>query len=414
LSNKLTVPAIVIVAYNREDSLARMLKSVSNACYNDYPPINLIISIDGGGKEEVKKLAEEFEWQYGIKKIIVNEINKGLRKHVLSCGDLADEYESVIILEDDCYVSRDFYNYSFQAINFYKEDEHIAGISLYAYQFIENAPYPFYPLDEGYNNYFMQVPSSWGQAFTKSQWDKFKSFYDSKPCIDKTDRLPDNVKSWKESSWKKYFYKYLVDSNLFFVYPVNSLTTNFGDIGEHYDIKTNLFQVPLTIKRPGYQYSFVAFEKSWNKYDAYFEVLPEFLNLSNHTNSSETGLDLFGTKQLGLFDYKYIYSIKDCINPIQSFGIDLKPLLQNLVNETPGNCIHYGLIEDFTIVSQQTGDLLMQFADNNSYEYAYQTGITSGRIAGIKFVKNSKVYKAGVFLLSPLLLLKGIFSKFKK
>lgn len=406
-------PAIVIVTYNREDSLARLLKSINNAYYIRYQPINLIISIDGGGSATVKSLAAEFEWHYGPKKVIIHDSNRGLRNHVISCGDLVNEYESVIILEDDCFVSRDFYNYSFQAINYFKEDEHIAGISLYAYQFIENAPYPFYPLDEGFNNYFMQVPSSWGQAFTKAQWQKFKAFYDTNPCIDKTDRLPDNVKSWKDSSWKKYFYKYLVDSNLFFVYPVNSLTTNFGDIGEHYDSKTNLFQVALAIKMPDFQYSFVEFKKSWNKYDAYFEILPEFLNLQSVNYGSEIGLDLFGTKQLNLFDYKYVFSIKDCDKSIMSFGVDLKPLLQNLINEIPGNTIQYGLKNDFTTVSQQTGDLLMHYADTNGYNYAYKVGITEGRIAGIKFVKSSKIYKIGFYFLSPFLILKSLIYRVK-
>lgn len=413
MSSKIIYPAIVVVAFNREESLKRLLQSIKNALYFDYPPVSLIISIDGGGEESVKKIARDFEWAYGPKKVIIAEQNKGLRNHIISSGDLVNEYGSVIILEDDCLVSNDFYNYSVQALTYFNDDTYIAGISLYSYKFIENAPYPFCPLDEGFSNYFMQVPSSWGQAFTKNQWNKFRSFYNSNPTIGKSCQLPDNVKSWKASSWKKFFFKYLVDNNLFFVYPMHSLSTNFCDSGEHYDQPTNLFQVPITARKTGALYSFIKFENSFNIYDAYFEIFPTFFDTFSTHNANEIGVDLYGTKQLDLFNFKYVYSIKDCNNPLKSFGVDLKPLVQNIKNEIPGSNIQFGLKKDFTTVSKRTSDLLMHHADASGYEYAYNAGYGNGRIAGIKFIQGSKIYKAGYFLLYPFLLLKNIFLKYK-
>ncbi len=65
---------IVIVAFNRPDSLKRLLFSLKKA---EYPQnVDLIISIDQGDNEDVIKIAEEFVWDYGEKKIITHEIRE--------------------------------------------------------------------------------------------------------------------------------------------------------------------------------------------------------------------------------------------------------------------------------------------------------------------------------------------------
>ena len=49
--------------------------------------------------------------------------------------------------------------------------------------------------------FFMQFPSSWGQAWTNKQWDLFKKWY-ANNCneIKNTNKIPDNVLSWPKSS----------------------------------------------------------------------------------------------------------------------------------------------------------------------------------------------------------------------
>ena len=81
-------PAIVVVTYNRPDSLKRLLGSLSKARYPDGVP--LVISIDGGDshEEEVVKIAGEFPWPHGKKEVICHEKNLGLRKHILTKVDV--------------------------------------------------------------------------------------------------------------------------------------------------------------------------------------------------------------------------------------------------------------------------------------------------------------------------------------
>ena len=66
---------------------------------------------------------------------------------------------------------------------------------------------PFEVIDDGYDTYFMKVPSSWGQLWTATHWEGFRSWYDKGQQITENDYLPDNVIAWPETSWKKYFYK---------------------------------------------------------------------------------------------------------------------------------------------------------------------------------------------------------------
>ena len=64
-------PAIIVIAYNREESLKRLLTSLNNAIY-ESDDITLIISID----KSVATIA--FKNGIGIKKILTTY--KGLKK----------------------------------------------------------------------------------------------------------------------------------------------------------------------------------------------------------------------------------------------------------------------------------------------------------------------------------------------
>ena len=88
---------IVIVAYNRANSLDRLLKSLSNAKYpsND---IDLLISIDqADNNSDVLAIAEAFDWSFGTKKVMYQPSNLGLRRHIIQCVSLCNTYGSIIL-----------------------------------------------------------------------------------------------------------------------------------------------------------------------------------------------------------------------------------------------------------------------------------------------------------------------------
>ena len=143
-------PAIVVVAYNRPASLRRLLDSLAGQ--HGAVDVPLVISIDAGGDQfaQVQAVAAQFDWAFGPKQVMVRERPYGLINHVFACGDLAEQFGSIILLEDDLVVSPMAYRYVADALDFYGDDPQIAGISLNALWFHGITHEPFSPyLDDG-------------------------------------------------------------------------------------------------------------------------------------------------------------------------------------------------------------------------------------------------------------------------
>lgn len=328
-------PAIVVVAYNRPFSLKRLLTSLKAA--KKITQAKLIISIDNQEPHnpEVKKIAESFIWPYGEKEIILQPLKLGLRNHILKCGDLSEKYGSVIILEDDLFVSPFFYDYTIQALSFYGDCNSIGGISLYNQPREEVGDKPFRPFDDGSGVYFMQVPSSWGQAWSKNQWINFRNWYNTEPEL-ATLNLPAKIINWPDTSWKKYFFGYLVHIGKFFVFPRISVTTNFNDPGIHLKSKINHDgQSPLIMLDSVYQ--FRIFEESYCKYDAFFEILPSSIKHINPAlKDFSFEVDLYGRREINSVTAPYMLTSKPANRFELCFKRALKPHEVNVMLNLEG------------------------------------------------------------------------------
>ncbi|MBO4346068.1 MAG: hypothetical protein J5840_00365, partial [Lachnospiraceae bacterium] len=267
-------PAIVAIAYNRPDALARLLASIEAAQYPEGVRPTLVVSVDKSDSDEVARYAHGFDYTHGEKVVIERPERMGLRDHVIACGDLTDRYGSIIVLEDDLFVSPGFYGYACAALDHTAEDDRIGGVSLYNHLFNVHVREGFAPMDDGYDNWYLQIASSWGQAYTKKQWTEFRSWYEDNKGRDLAGpSVPANVSGWSDRSWLKYYIVYLIETGKYCIYPRVSLTTNFGDIGSHADKADTDLQVPLrnTAGRRGYVFS--TLDDSRAVYDSYFEPL---------------------------------------------------------------------------------------------------------------------------------------------
>lgn len=331
--------AIVIPAYNRPGSLKRLLNSINNIKI-DYQDISLIFSIDGGGGPEIVKIAKDFNWEYGEKKVIEHQENIGLKKNIFFCGDLTEEYENVAVIEDDLFVSPYLFDYISASLKYYSDHPKIAGISLYSHQYNETAQKPFQALHDGFDNFFMQLASSWGQVWTKQQWQKFRQWLaDNKDINYDHLPIPYDVLLWPETSWKKHFNAYMIDNGLYFVYPRISLTTNFGDEGTHHK-GGQRFQVPL--QWGSAKYTFSQLDNSKSIYDAFCEYqFPDSFFLEFDISSQDLCVDLYGIKDLYKNDKKFMLSTQQTNQEkIASFGLELKPPEMNVIAHSSGDMIH--------------------------------------------------------------------------
>lgn len=396
--------AIVVIAYNRVAALERLFSSLKNADYNSCFNISLIVSIDYSGKDDCLELANNFTWIHGEKKIINHSEKQGLKKHVMQCGDLCLNYDAVIILEDDLFVSPAFYDYAQQAYNHYRDSDKIAGIGLYSYRFNEIALYPFEPISDGFDNYFLQVPCSWGQMWTGRHWQLFKSYISNRQITVQDELLPEPVKLWNsETSWKKLAYEYLIFTNRYLIYPRISLTTNFGDVGQHFDNKVTVWQTPLLLFKKDFAFSDIDISNS--VYDGFFELDTSLVNKLIHTKL-DICIDLNGSKPLGNIKNPYMLSAKKCANPIKKFPLSLYPYENNVLlalddDDLTEDYISLGNTNSFSNelnVDRRLADIKRTFFSN---ELLIETASSS--------LYQSKEFKAGKFLLKPLRFLRRVF-----
>lgn len=313
--------AIIAIGYNRADSMARLLTSLAKGHYSEL--VDLIVSIDNSGTSDVKECADRFEWKYGEKIVRTFAERQGLRKHILACGDYLEKYDALAVFEDDIVVSPTFFDFFKEAYEFYKDDDRIAGISLYAHAWNVNAVETFYPEPSEFDTYFIQFAQSWGQIWLKKQWFEFKKWLeDNGDEVEYADDIPTFVSNWPKNSWLKYHIKYCIREKKYFVYPYVSLTTCFSDVGEHQKYKNTLYQVPISM-RDNRSWRFAPLNGQSIKYDAFFER--EGLNELLGIPEGELVVDLYGTKE-SLNQYRYILSTKPLpFQVIKSFGLQCRP-----------------------------------------------------------------------------------------
>lgn len=321
---------VVITAYNRALPLQNLLYSLNkiNNCGLEIP---MIISIDNNGTPEVNKIAEQFQWQYGKKEVIIHKEKLGLVNHFVWAGDQTSRFENVIFLEDDLLVSPELINYSSQLIDFYENDDEVAAASLYNPILNEETGTKFYQLEDCYDAYFLQHPY-WGNIWFKNKWAKFKEYlktYQKNPDI-----LPNNVAGWGDKSFKQKYIQYLIETKRTVVTARVSVVTNNGYSGLHNDDGLYMYQSVLKLK--GDVYKFPRVSDSIACYDAYEEIMPNILKIHNENLASyDFEMDINGTKTK--FIKPYVITSRPCNNPLMQFSGLMKPTEASIIVDSLGD-----------------------------------------------------------------------------
>lgn len=386
---------IIVVTYNRPRSLRRLLDSLVASHFRET--VQLIISIDGGGDGSCAEIAAALQWPHGGKEVIRHPVNLGLRKHILACGSLTGQYDGAIILEDDLFVSPFFYDYVMAAADFYDDDDRIAGISLYSHAYNETAQFPFIPNHDGSDVFFMQLASSWGQYWSKKQWEQYTQWTSTTDEIEVP--LPGNVQLWPDSSWKKNFIRYMVSADRYFVYPRTSLTTNFNEAGQHQVRREYFLQRPL-VQAPC-NFRFIGLDHSLAVYDCYNELSPNLLKKLNPTlHAFDFETDLYGMKDPGRTNASFLLTSAGGNGQTVSFGRELKPMEANIVMNIPGD--HFRMLPAGKVRRRSHFRKLMRCSTKKELKYHYGMRFYHHRWAWL-------IMMAGNFLYHP-----RVFPKLKK
>lgn len=380
-------PAIVVIGYNRPDSLKRILASIENAFYPEGVNPTLVISLDKCDVSDTAVAAREFVYTHGEKRVVERPERMGLKNHVLACGEFAAEYDGIIVLEDDLFVSPSFYVYAQNALEFTKDDERIGGVSLYNHLFNVHVRESFCAIDDGFDNWYFQLASSWGQAYTKNQWDSFMKWYreytadeaDSKSDgansssssngkMKSNPYVPANVSGWSDKSWLKFYITYLIETDKYFLYPRVSYTTNFGDVGSHMDKPDTDLQVPISCKRGNISFYFSTLDESNSVYDSFFE----------NCRIEDTICDLYGIKPISKMlknESRYILSSQVLsYKVVKSYGRQMRPHDANVIYDVPGCNFYLYEISDSAENSDETtvkksSETMVKNAEKWFYQY---------------------------------------------
>ncbi|ENW96775.1 glycosyltransferase [Acinetobacter sp. NIPH 298] len=354
--------AIVVITYNRLDSLKRLIHSLLLANYDDQ--VDLIVSIDRSDIfEKMYNYASTIQWPHGKVEIRTTPVRLGLKQHVMRCGEILQSYEHIVVLEDDLYVSPGFYQYTKEMIVKYEADDDIAGISLYNYPRNQYANLPFYPQQDKFDVYFMKIASSWGQVWSRHKWQSFLNWLQEDKKLEDM-HIPMHIKRWDDKSWLKFHHAYCALENKYFVYPRVALSTNFSEPGEHASLDST-YQVEI-LKDIKHDYKLPNSIHEAIRYDEFFENE----NIKETIPYHNVSIDLYGQKYLY---NQYVLSTKQLnFEIVESYALRMKPWEANVIAGVKGEGIYL-----YNIGKREFKNRFK--VDNNVVVYKYLFRINSPR-----------------------------------
>jgi len=231
---------IVIFAYNRLDLIENTIEALKKC--DLAADSDLIIYSDGVKNEndisKINAVRSFISTISGFKKISWNfsTKNKGLAKSIIEgVTEVLSHYNSVIVLEDDLAPTKNFLQYTNQALIQYENIPEVMSIAGYT-------PTIKPPSNYNYDNYFTQRASSWGWATWKNKWENidweisdYESFISNKKERKKFNQMGSDMVSLLKkqqkgtiNSWAIRWCYHQFKNNLYTVTPVSSKVKNIG------------------------------------------------------------------------------------------------------------------------------------------------------------------------------------------
>ena len=241
---------VILFTYRRAENTEAALRSLA-AC-DMASDTDIFIFSDAAKNESaqqdvarVRRLIHAEEWERAFRSVRIEEAeqNKGLAKSVIyGVSKVFQSYDTVIVVEDDNVVSKDFLDFMNRALEFYEDDPlvgHIGGYTM---------PIEF-PADYTHDVYLMGRGSSYSWATWKKYWeqvdwevrdyDTFKDDVKQRKAFDaygnNRSLLLDAQMKGTIDSWAIRFSYYMFKNNLYAILPVKTRVVNsgFGEKSTH-------------------------------------------------------------------------------------------------------------------------------------------------------------------------------------
>ena len=124
---------IVVFGFNRPKHMNRMLESLSNNLESiDSEVIFYIDGFDNNNNKLIEKTLEivDKDWKFSSKVINFREENLGCKFNIINgITEVLKKSESIIVLEDDLVLGKNFLNFMNTSIEKYKMSDNVWSIS---------------------------------------------------------------------------------------------------------------------------------------------------------------------------------------------------------------------------------------------------------------------------------------------
>lgn len=252
---------VVLFAYNRLNELKQTVEALQQNTLAEKS--RLFIFSDGPADKADEKAVLPVRGYLravsGFKDVVINEAdsNLGLSESIISgTGKMFEEFDKVIVVEDDLQTSPYFLQYMNDALDCYSEQKNVASISGYGIPF--KAP--------GAGFYFLPGAFWWGWGTWKDRWRLFNK--DGKYLLDELKKrgmtkaynihgsfivspeiiLKKYIKG-KLDTWAMRWHASMLLANKYTLYPSCSFVNNIGlGSGMNCRVKSNCLSTPIADK----------------------------------------------------------------------------------------------------------------------------------------------------------------------
>jgi hypothetical protein len=209
--------AVLLISYNRPELAFRRLSELASM---DVIPRNVILSIDGHKDLDDNKYRTDYSSTLASQElpfevlVKFRDSNLGCSKHIITAvTEVLEDYEKVIVVEDDVVLSPFFLSSMLTAFNISANIDNIATIGGFS-NFHKRVHFPFFFRA----NYWRSTSyfSAWGWGTTRKFWENFVSIDD----IDDLEQYLSTSTFWKEMGkrkqniWLKRFRRGVWDYNV--------------------------------------------------------------------------------------------------------------------------------------------------------------------------------------------------------
>lgn len=325
-------PAVVVMGYDRPDSLSQLLASLDRASIPEGTP--LVVSIDGGGRrgDEVVDRARRHRWSHGDSEVVTHD-HLGLVDHFHRCGDLTARFGSIVLLEDDLVVGPAFHQWATAALTAAEPDERIAGVCLSAPWFDGYRHLPFEPVLDGSDGFYAQLPWFHGLAWTTRMWRGYRD-WTAAPTDTPIHAAFDQLDT---DEWFPGAVRHLVSTGRHHLLPRWPHATNTGAAGQHFDVGSDVFQVPVVQTDRLGEVRITPLDDALAVYDDHMELLPDRLaRLCPDLADADLTVDLLGVRDLGRVTTSHVLTTRPVRRAERTWGTSRRPLAMNLVGDEVG------------------------------------------------------------------------------